>query len=277
MGCLIMEGEESVLDAIYEDEDGFETMEDVDMVDVEEGEIAGDHDLHSGEGQNGGMDGDKDKDGILGNKDGQNQPNKNTRKKNKKKKKRRNGPVMGKPMDLDRFVRDTCRRLKEKKSYMVYTAVGCLGIPALSDLVNEVEAIETCGGQVTADGSRKRSGGGVLWNIIKARQPASYREIMKKTRDFEKQFRYPNTRPKLGPKKDEGSSSEGLASANASSDEALIPDMCAMPVAEQTESNPQKERKSVHERIRVPVSYDDLFFGEVPVDASEAQAQDSSV
>lgn len=37
-----------------------------------------------------------------------------------------------------RFVRDTCRRLKEKKSYMVYTAVGCLGIPALSDLVNEV-------------------------------------------------------------------------------------------------------------------------------------------
>lgn len=41
-------------------------------------------------------------------------------------------------MVCGRFVRDTCRRLKEKKSYMVYTAVGCLGIPALSDLVNEV-------------------------------------------------------------------------------------------------------------------------------------------
>lgn len=51
--------------------------------------------------------------------------------------------------------------------------------------LSQVEAIETCGGQVTADGSRKRSGGGVLWNIIKARQPASYREIMKKTREFE--------------------------------------------------------------------------------------------
>lgn len=37
-----------------------------------------------------------------------------------------------------RFVLDTCRRLKEKKSYMVYNAVGCLGISALSDLVNEV-------------------------------------------------------------------------------------------------------------------------------------------
>lgn len=37
-----------------------------------------------------------------------------------------------------RFVLDTCRRLKEKKSYMVYTAVGCLGVSALSDLVKEV-------------------------------------------------------------------------------------------------------------------------------------------
>lgn len=37
-----------------------------------------------------------------------------------------------------RFVIDTCRRLREKKSYMVYTAVGCLGVSALSDLVREV-------------------------------------------------------------------------------------------------------------------------------------------
>lgn len=37
-----------------------------------------------------------------------------------------------------RFVLDTCRRLKEKKSYMVYTAVGCLGVSALSDLIKEV-------------------------------------------------------------------------------------------------------------------------------------------
>jgi hypothetical protein len=37
-----------------------------------------------------------------------------------------------------RFVLDTCRRLKEKKSYMVYTAAGCLGISALSDIIKEV-------------------------------------------------------------------------------------------------------------------------------------------
>ena len=33
---------------------------------------------------------------------------------------------------------DTCRRLKERKSYMVYTAVGCLGVSALNDLIKEV-------------------------------------------------------------------------------------------------------------------------------------------
>lgn len=48
-----------------------------------------------------------------------------------------------------------------------------------------MEAIETCGGQETADGRRKRTSGGVLWNIIKARQPAAHREIMKKTKEFE--------------------------------------------------------------------------------------------
>lgn len=37
-----------------------------------------------------------------------------------------------------RFVLDACRRLKEKKSYMMYTAVGCLGVSALSELIKEV-------------------------------------------------------------------------------------------------------------------------------------------
>ena len=38
---------------------------------------------------------------------------------------------------------------------------------------------------MTADGRRCRTGGGILWNIIKAREPAAYREIMKKAKDFE--------------------------------------------------------------------------------------------
>ncbi|KAK4722936.1 hypothetical protein R3W88_013169 [Solanum pinnatisectum] len=32
--------------------------------------------------------------------------------------------------------------------------VGCLGLSVLSDLVKEVDAIQTCGGQKTADGRR---------------------------------------------------------------------------------------------------------------------------
>lgn len=38
---------------------------------------------------------------------------------------------------------------------------------------------------MTADSRRFRTGGGVLWNIIKARAPEAYKEIMKKTKEFE--------------------------------------------------------------------------------------------
>lgn len=52
-------------------------------------------------------------------------------------------------------------------------------------LILQVDAIQSCGGQMTTDGKRHRTGGGILWNIIKARSPAAYTEIMKKTREFE--------------------------------------------------------------------------------------------
>lgn len=37
-----------------------------------------------------------------------------------------------------RFVSETCRNLREHKSYLVYTAVACLGVAALCDLIKEV-------------------------------------------------------------------------------------------------------------------------------------------
>lgn len=40
-----------------------------------------------------------------------------------------------------RFVIDTCRRLKEKKSYLIWNAVGCLGVSAVSELVKEVVSL----------------------------------------------------------------------------------------------------------------------------------------
>lgn len=42
-----------------------------------------------------------------------------------------------------RFVLDACKRLKERKSYLMYTAVGCLGVAALSDLVKEVNHLSS--------------------------------------------------------------------------------------------------------------------------------------
>lgn len=49
----------------------------------------------------------------------------------------------------------------------------------------QVDVIQRCGGQMTADGSRLRNGGGILWNILKTREPKAYKEIMAKGRDFE--------------------------------------------------------------------------------------------
>nr|GMD42750.1 Mediator of U snRNA nuclear export PHAX [Ipomoea batatas] len=103
--------------------------------------------------------------------------NKN-RRKNRKKKRKNKG-------NNGTFVTNVCKRLKEKKSYLVWNAVACLGVSALSDLVKEVEAIQACGGQKTADGRRFRVGGGILWKVIRAREPNAYKDIMKRGKEFE--------------------------------------------------------------------------------------------
>lgn len=49
----------------------------------------------------------------------------------------------------------------------------------------QVNAVQACGGQMTADGRRFRTGGGILWSIIKTREPNAYKEIMKRAKEFE--------------------------------------------------------------------------------------------
>lgn len=49
----------------------------------------------------------------------------------------------------------------------------------------QVDAVQACGGQKTSLGDRFRSGGGILWNILKTRDPSAYKEIMKKGNDFQ--------------------------------------------------------------------------------------------
>ncbi|XVE97644.1 hypothetical protein REPUB_Repub03eG0036500 [Reevesia pubescens] len=249
-----MENGESILEAIYEADD-LGDGEDVEMLDVEEGELVDSNWAN-----------DQEKSGVADiNVENQGSQSKNKRRRaNKRKNKKNKGGSGPKPLDINRFVLDTCRRLKEKKSYMVYTAVGCLGVSALSDLVKEVDAIQSCGGQMTADGRRCRTGGGILWNIIKTREPTAYREIMKKAKDFEKQFKQQNIRQ--APAQNKESSSQETACTQTNGTAASVPeDSQVIPENPQEQFSANGTRKSVQERIRVPVSYEDLL-GEDPKD-----------
>ncbi|XP_074286940.1 uncharacterized protein LOC141612124 [Silene latifolia] len=238
-----------ILDVIDE-----EASFDADMIDVEEGEVV-DRPFSSKI-----IEGDvKELEAQLRNLNTHNANDVNKKKKNKKKK-RKNKKARAVPgptrFDLDRFVIGVCKRLREKKSYLVYTAVGILGASALSDLVKEVEAIQACGGQKTAEGNRYRFGGGILWNILKTRDPNAYREIMKKGKEFEKQFRRPHT---VSPtqnnivSQDAGPATVKPLATNLSDD----PEMKTSGEA-QLVMHMREIRKSVHDRIRIPVSYDDL-------------------
>ncbi|KAL1552366.1 hypothetical protein AAHA92_13170 [Salvia divinorum] len=243
-----MEGQESLLDTLF-DEENLEAGQDVEMLDVEEGEFvepiqrtrAGEssnvHDIQEIQESN--------------------RPNSKQKKKKKKNKRRRGGSVGPNVTDVNRFVIDACKRLREPKSYLMYTAVGCLGVAALSDLIKEVDAIQACGGQKTSDGSRFRRGGGVLWNIIKVRDPNAYKEIMRQGREFEKQFKQQKQEPPVQ-HRDTPSKNTPLAGnqieGNPSDNMDLAPH-------DQSQHGAEPKRASAHERIRMPVIYDDFLVG----------------
>lgn len=243
-----MEGGESILDSLYEEEG----IGDVDMLDVEEGECI-EENPHNEKGQSSG--------GDVNVINQESQSGKRRHRKNRRNRKKKSGSAP-QVTDINRFVLECCKRLKEKKSYMVYTAVGCLGVSALSDFIKEVYAIQACGGQMTADGRRYRTGGGILWGIIKAREPNAYREIMKKAKEFEKQFRQQNIKQEQ--KQNQGASQEtAIAFTDQTTDvldgAQLVPQM----QSHLDNSIAEGKRISVHNRVRIPVSYDDLL-GEDP-------------
>ncbi|KAL6215340.1 hypothetical protein ACLB2K_014771 [Fragaria x ananassa] len=215
--------------------------------------------------------------GVVGNDSGANQELQSKGSKNKRKKRRNRRKNSGGPrtnaFDLDRFVSETCRNLREHKSYLVYTAVACLGVAALCDLIKEVNAIQACGGQMTANGRRLRTGGGLLWNIIKAREPKVYKEIMKKAREFEKQFKRPYniqspTSQSKEPSQVFATSSEDGTPAKFSNDLQHVSEMTEIPEMQTQDnpSNPLRKHVSVHDRLRVPVSYDDDLLAREPKD-----------
>ncbi|XP_011081707.1 uncharacterized protein LOC105164691 isoform X2 [Sesamum indicum] len=253
-----MEGGESLLDTLF-DEEIVDDGQDVEMLDIEEGELTEQiSNTEVGESCD------------VGNDQENQESNRriSRQKKRKKKNKRKRGSSAGPNItNINRFVLDACKRLREKKSYLMWTAVGCLGVSALSDLVKEVDAIQACGGQKTADGSRFRSGGGILWNIIKVRDPNAYKEIMRKGKEFEKQFKQ-QLHGKQEPKQQAEASSPSIT-LDANQAKSNISDCLELTCHDRSQHElmaaPQK-RASVHERIRMPVTYDDLPGGEDPKD-----------
>lgn len=256
-----MEAADSILDAIHE-EVSFEDGDDVEMMDVEEGEVV--------ERQISGKISQVNSYEVKGEtrrENAQGAKNMNKKRKKKKKNKKKKGDPVSNGINIDRFVLDICKRLREKKSYLVYTAVGVLGVSALSDLVKEVDAVQACGGQKTAEGNRFRTGGGILWNILKVRDPNAFKEIMKKGKDFEKQFKRPTiVQPSTkiidnAPQSVEDAITGKKTPASDDDVEVENPEENQPP-----QTSTEEKRRSVRDRLRVPVSYDDLLSEEPPKD-----------
>ena len=75
----------------------------------------------------------------------------------------------GAGVNAARAARDLCGDLGEPKESLMRRAIECIGIPMANDLAIEVGAIEGGGGQMTADGSRRRTPGGVFWALLKTK------------------------------------------------------------------------------------------------------------
>ncbi|GAB2267749.1 hypothetical protein Dimus_002730 [Dionaea muscipula] len=257
-----MDDRESILDLIHEEEN-MEDADDIEMLDVEDGEVVDGKSSHVKWGQHS-EGGAKD---VKSESLGKTRRRRKNKKRNRKNKDNNESGVT----DINRYVLDVCRRLKEKKSYLVYTAVGCLGVSALSDIVKEVDAIQACGGQKTADGNRFRTGGGILWSILKAREPNAYKEIMKRGREFEKQFRQPGNRQAGGKNKETPSNSTRVVTKQTLLDGNLdgllhpISPGQGQPEPEsvpESQLNSEGKQISLDSRMRRPVSYDDLLVDE---------------
>ena len=49
----------------------------------------------------------------------------------------------------------------------------------------QVDTIEAHGGQMTVNGRRRRTPGGVLWNVLRARYKEEYKAVMASAKDIQ--------------------------------------------------------------------------------------------
>nr|GLL38020.1 uncharacterized protein LOC109179755 [Ipomoea trifida] len=211
--------------------------------------------------------------------------NKNRRKNRKKKRKNKgnNGTQGPNITDINRFVTNVCKRLREKKSYLVWNAVACLGVSALSDLVKEVEAIQACGGQKTADGRRFRVGGGILWKVIKAREPNAYKDIMKRGKEFEKQLKQVPKMPLIKREAKDATSQNTLGTVTDkplgnASDGSSLPSNMVCDSQEESTSGPQRHLIGLMEiGYGIPNALHEDFEGELVEMISKTKLGENSV
>ena len=74
----------------------------------------------------------------------------------------------GSGVDAARAARDLCGDLGEPKEALMRRAIETIGVVAANHLAIEVGRIEGAGGQMTTDGSRRRTPRGVFWALLKA-------------------------------------------------------------------------------------------------------------
>jgi|TARA_B110000971_G_scaffold184930_1_gene192885 hypothetical protein len=72
-------------------------------------------------------------------------------------------------VNVQRAARDLCGDLGEPKESLMRRAIDVIGVVDANDLAITVGNIEGAGGQMTSDGSRRRTPGGVFWSLLKQR------------------------------------------------------------------------------------------------------------
>ncbi|CAM9761855.1 unnamed protein product [Scytosiphon promiscuus] len=89
-----------------------------------------------------------------------------------------NGRAHGRNLTIKECAEWMCERLGEPKYYLMCRVVATIGYKKTSALLEAVQQTQDAGGMPTADGSRKRTAGGVFFTLLKQHmEPAKLKEL----------------------------------------------------------------------------------------------------